>query len=501
MESIHYSAVDYEAVQRLSQAKLQRLGFEWDDVEEIIPVTFPAMRMFLKDLPNPNTRILSYSLGDLARLETAVRGTLQSWQLLRSIAVDTGDESLVLLILRYDDKYLKKAVVHWPTINNKRQLQNMRLTGDHWKGELPRGLLCTMAIGKISDTGACALAYTVNHAVVDRLASRNIYADITALLSGGMTCKKVDWSFFSNIYRCYGTSVPAGEAVVSNLTRLQGIGAFHASIWPRVDGIAAQSSCTANARNTQTLEAVEATNGSTIHYAQTRRLPNLQTCRKEFAVRPAIVTKAAIALYNCRVTGTFTALIAVVLSGRSWPFLDDSIARFLPDPKHIAGPTTSMCTDVIKLDPREAVGQMLERIDQEQRLMTRYQHCPLTVLGHLHDEDRRVWARARKQIFNWLPFDHSQNINLEVGKPVLELVSDKASKVDEEVDEFTWRCEMIDDERLKIQIYAGATMFDMSALESVAEQVFDIVEVLSDVRKWDQEIGKIVSFRQKPVDR
>lgn len=159
------------------------------------------MRMFLKDLPNPNTRILTYSLGDLAKLKSAVGSTLQSLQLLRSIAVDTGEGSLMLLVLRYDDRYLEKTVVHWPAVSNERQRGKWRLKGDHWKGEVPQGRLCTMAIGKITDTGACALVYTVNHAILDELGSRKVYADITALLSGGMLCEKVDWSLFSNIYR------------------------------------------------------------------------------------------------------------------------------------------------------------------------------------------------------------------------------------------------------------------------------------------------------------
>ena len=466
-----------------------------------MPVTFPATRMFLKDLPNVNTRISTYSVGDIATLRSAVRRTLQSWLVLRTIALDTGEDSLMLLVLRYNDRYLKNAVLHLPTVSNARQLEELEMKSDHLKGEVPRGLLCTMAVGKISDTGASALASTLNHAVVDELTSRKVYADLAVSLSGGILCQKVDWSLFSNIYRCYNTSLPAQEAMVSNLTHLQGIRAFRTSIWPQLHRIAASSLCIGKGSSAAILEAVKFNNGSIVHYAQTRRLPKLQSCQKQLAVRPAIVTKAAIAIYNCRMTGTMTALIAVVLSGRSWPFLDDSITRFLPNPKHIAGPTSSMCTDVIRLDPGKAVGETLKGLDEEQRLIIRYQHCPLAILEHLHEEDRLVWVRARKQIFNWLPFDQSQNMISEDGKPVLELVADKASNVDEEIDEFTWRCEMVDNERLKIQVYASATVFDMSTLESVVEQVFDIVAVLSDDKKWEQEVGKVVSFSQKPAER
>ena len=99
----------------------------------------------------------------------------------------------MLLILRCDEKYVARAVIQWPACSNDKQLENMKLTGDHWKGEMPRGLLCTMAVGEICDTGACVLAYTLNHAIADELTSRKVFADITALLSGGKLCQKVDW--------------------------------------------------------------------------------------------------------------------------------------------------------------------------------------------------------------------------------------------------------------------------------------------------------------------
>ena len=78
MKTIEFSAVDQMVLRGVSQPKLSRLGFAWDDVEEVIPVTFPATMIFLKDLPNPVTRILTYSHGDSMRLKSAIRGTLQS---------------------------------------------------------------------------------------------------------------------------------------------------------------------------------------------------------------------------------------------------------------------------------------------------------------------------------------------------------------------------------------------------------------------------------------
>lgn len=477
--------IDREAVRTLSQSKLDHLGFTWDDVQEIIPVTFPATMVFLKDLPNYHRKVFSYPKGDLDKLETAVRGTLQSWQLLRSIAIDTPEGSALLLVLRYNDRYVQKAISRLPEFSSQSQLATIGSHDGHWKGEAPRGLLCTATVAKASDSGACALAWAVHHAVLDEVAANKFVADSIALLNGGTVCEKVEWSLFSNVYRCYSTSLPAEEALHTHLDRLQGIRAFHASLWPGL-------SPSFNKSDSQSLEAVEGQSHS-VHFSKVRRLPNLRSCRSGFHVRPAIVTKAAIAMFNCRATGTHAALIAVVVSGRMWPFLDDSVARFLPDPRLIAGPTISMCTDIIKLDPTETIAQMLKRLDQEQRLISRYQHCPLRILKHFSAEDRAVWALARKQIFNWLPFDQNHDGSRGDSIPVLEILADKGSKVDEETDEFTWRCGMIDDEQLKIEITASRVGFDSEKLECITEQVFDLVQVLADDGNWDANVEKLIS--------
>ncbi|KAL8682257.1 MAG: hypothetical protein Q9186_001716 [Xanthomendoza sp. 1 TL-2023] len=486
------SIIDHEAIRKLSESKLNHLGFMWEDVEEILPVTFPATRAFLKDVPNYHREVFSYSAGDLATLESAVRGTFHSWQLLRSIAIDTGEGPPLLLVLRYNDRYVERAIARLPEVSSRSELATIGSHGGHWKGEVPRGLLCTAAVAKASGSGDCAVALVVNHAIIDDIVSRRLYVDFLALLTGGSLCEKVNWSLFSNVYRDYITSLPAEEALHTHLKRLQGMRAFHASLWPQNKEPSEQLSCSSNKNGSQSLEAVEDVNHS-IQCSKVRRVPRMQSCRSGLHIRPAIVTKAAIAMFNCRTTNTRTALIAVALSGRIWPFLDDAVARFLPDPRLIAGPTISMCTDIIKLDPAETIAQMLKRLDQEQRLISRYPHCPLSILQHFTDEDRCVWALARKQIFNWLPFDQIHVGVRDDSSPILGILTDKGSKVDEETDEFTWRCGMIDEEQLRIEVSASGVGFDSARLEAITEQVFDLVEALADNGNWDTNVEKLLS--------
>lgn len=205
-------------------------------MEEIIPITFPATRIFLQAIPNPNKKIFTTTTYDLASLENAARRVLASWQILRSIAIDTGDKGQppLLLLLASSDAYFSQAVTRLPDVRDNDQIETIELKGDHWKGEVPRGLLCRMAVARATETGTCALVFTINHAVLDELSSRRIDADIVSSLSGGTMCEKVRWSLFANPYRCYMSSLPAQEAIVTHLARLRGIAQRRASIWPQV---------------------------------------------------------------------------------------------------------------------------------------------------------------------------------------------------------------------------------------------------------------------------
>ena len=163
-EATRYPTLDRDAVRSLSQPKLAALGLLWEDVEDVIPVTFPATRIFLRDVPNPHKWIFSSSMYDLSEVREAVRKTLCSWKLFRSIAIDSREGPPLLLLLRCNDRHPEKAISHLPEVNDKRYLSSVPLRGDHWKGEVPRGLLCKFILTRIAETGYSGLVFSINHA-------------------------------------------------------------------------------------------------------------------------------------------------------------------------------------------------------------------------------------------------------------------------------------------------------------------------------------------------
>ncbi|CAO1597556.1 hypothetical protein XANCAGTX0491_001363 [Xanthoria calcicola] len=388
--SVPGSTVDMQSARKLYEPTLDQLGFSWEeDVEDIIPVSFPAMKQFLTDTPNPLKQIFTSPFNDVTKLQDAAQQILQSWQILRSVAVQPGDGETPrsLIILWCNDRYMRNAIAPITEVQNEQELANRPLLTEQLrKGSVPRGFLYRIALVKVASTGTYAWGHTLNHAIMDHTSLTQLYTDMVALLTGSTARERVPWSVFGHIHHCYRTSLPAQEVAATHLRRLKGISAYRASLWPppRNDTPPTTTPC----RNETALKSEN--QNRIISHSQILYIPTLSSLpyNSPGTIRPAILTKAALTLFNATQTHTRTILLAVVLSGRSWPFLSALLTQYLPSAKNIAGPTISMSTDIIHLRPtaaekEETVAQFLRRLDREQALLTRHQHCPIIVLREL----------------------------------------------------------------------------------------------------------------------
>ena len=138
-------------------------------------------------------------------------------------------------------------------------------------------------------------------------------------------------------------------------------------------------------------EPVEGGGYYSAQYLHTRHLPSLPSLRSKFGVRAALIAKAAIAIFNTHMTGSSHVIWLEYLAGREWPFIDEPLARLLPDPWAIAGPTLSTTVDAVRVDRDKKAGQMLRRLGSQQRELNRYQHLPQNFPKSLSLRDRFVW--------------------------------------------------------------------------------------------------------------
>ncbi len=136
-------------------------------------------------------------------------------------------------------------------------------------------------------------------------------------------------------------------------------------------------------------------------YAPLERLSELSTLR---SVSAPVVFKAACALLNSHLSGQPDVLFINTEAGRQWPFMDETVAKHLPNPISIAGSTLTVVLNRSHIGPKEKVGLFLKSLESEQRLLTVYAHALIeSILAQLNPSDAAAFKAAKRQLLNWGP--------------------------------------------------------------------------------------------------
>lgn len=358
----------------------------------------------MKDLPNLHIFIYESRIKDTAKIVAALRTTLDSWPLFRSIAVDSEEGDPLLVILRNNERYLKCATGKPLELQNVDSLTSLRIPGNHRNGEVPRGLLFRASILKVIDSNRCLVAFCWNHIVMDGVALSQWRQSFEACLMGRSVGEIVPYSLFSQVYRSNVQSLVAREATAFHIKRLQGISTLKSSLWPPVKTLKNADVLASGGEGAveRSLEAVETY--TVFKYQRLGRIPMMAKFGAQYGSHPAVIVKAAIVIINCISTETRAAMLLQLLSGRLWPFVSGEMASKLPHPYKIAGPTMASAIDIVRINSGETVGRFLRRLNSDQKLLSRFAHCPPALPSLLDKEDQATLLASRRQIFNWLPF-------------------------------------------------------------------------------------------------
>ena len=267
---------------------------------------------------------------------------------------------------------------------------------------------------------------------------------------------------------------------------------MHHAIWPPSQLFHNVSARAGVPNNERRMEAVEGGGDNVPRIIRCRRYPNLAAIGR----KPSTLTIAAIASLNAFLTGGSRAIFAILLGGREWPFTSDSVARLLPSPMSIAGPTVLSTVVVVDVNDTEQVSQFLARLELELRLLRRYQHVPLDLAAHLGEEDRAVFRDARRQLLNYVPNSTLANESASSDSP-LRFIQDKQYLVDTPRNAFAWKCGLKDAETLSIKAVFHPDMFSKQQVERFTESVLDLVEFLSDAENLGKEVREMRSVLSK----
>ena len=463
-----------------------------EDVMELQPVVLPSLRYMTKDLPNLRITIYELRIKDTARIVAALTTALNSWPLFRSIAVDSEDGDPILVILRNNERYLKRAIGTPIELQNVDSLTSLRIPGNHRKGELPRGLLFRATILKIIDTDVCAVAFCWDHVVMDAVTLTQWLQSFEACLMRRSVGEMVPYSLFSEVYRTNVQSLVAREASAFHIKRLQGISTLKSSLWPPVNSLKNEDVLPNSGEGAieRSLEAVET--HTVFSHLRLRRIPMMPKFGAQHGIRPSVIVKAAIAIVNCIATETRVAMLLQLLSGRSWPFVNDEMASKLPDPYKLAGPTLASAVDIVRIGKGETVGRFLQRLQSDQKLLNRFVHCPPVLPSLLDSEDYATLLASRRQVFNWLPFGSHKYLQTDP-ESVLKLLENRTYHVDERRFELTWRCRLVDEEdQLSVEAIQPVEIFSPSQISGIVDQLFQVIQELCNGDNFDKTVDDII---------
>ena len=475
------------------------------------------MPFFMKTFPNPHKLVYVTSIPEPTQLLHFLRLSLESWPIFRSIAVEPDGSTPLVVILRPTPHYFDRAIsIHGGEVADEKGLMELPAAGNHAASELPRDLMFRITIAKVVESSTAGFVLMANHAIIDAHTIISWCHDVVLLIAKGSMLPRVPYRSFADIYQAYSTSLPAKEAAGFHKKPLEGIGRMSHALWPPVKNgntlarymplqifsthLRPMLQLTRTPSTGKTAkEAIEGGGYCNAQYIHTSHFPDLPSLHSKHGIRIANVFKTAVSLYNIQKTGASHAIFGMLLSGRAWPFLDQSLAAFLPSAWNIAGPTLTSVLEVVKIDCEETVEQLLRRMDTEQRQLNRYQHLPPGFENQLSPKDRAVWLLGHRQFFNWQP---NQTGAQKTGPAdaIMRLILDRDFKVDAKNDAFAWECGLNDEQNVRVRIWYSPYSFSEKEVVATVQDMLDIAKWLCNASNWAEKVPKRRNWGSVVVD-
>ena len=401
---------------------LQGLELSWTDVEDVFPAPDTSFIYLNRQRPQTWNQRATYLAPNTDRdtLANAWKAVLVHHAMLRTVVVPTTstspqDPKHFFVVLRADESFWTRSITTNIDVDNADELRSV--LKDEWADTLV-GPLVRVAFVRIKNSGSSAFVLVGNHAAYDNLSMDLLLSDLETALSHRLTAENVlqapghiPFKEFADRYYHFRYTQDAREAAIFHATRLRGIGDLQDSLWPKArapgwfKGPDAGWTHSDGTRGDPALrtpidppEDHHGLDGLT----RTAGVRTLQALKEEHGIMPHVVLKLAIALFNMRKTGTTTALFANVEAGRRWP----SSPETLPNPLGIAGPMFQVVLNRITVSqPNEPVLAILQRVQDEQKLLSEHSQAPLFLIHSLlPDNDGRVFFDAlARQGYNWAP--------------------------------------------------------------------------------------------------
>ncbi|KAI4182316.1 MAG: hypothetical protein LQ348_004869 [Seirophora lacunosa] len=402
---------------------LAKHGMSWEDVEDVFPIPglagqycFDAMRPLSFSV---RATWLIWPTNNAAVLRAALETTLEKWSMFRSLAMRIDDTAL-FVIPRACGAVSQMSIFELPDVEDPEQMRRLWFPNvDDNNVHVSGGrTLARFGITRVRSTGCTGLMMLAHHVLFDAISLRCFIQDLAANISGDHPVREpwTDYKLFADTFYQNRTSIPAQTSVAFHVNRLRGIGSLREVIWPPQRCIGAFIGDDTGYRIPPALRDPLLLDRSQIDddagytgltgIRKTVDLgDDLVKLRAEHGITTPVLFKLACAILNSRLSGSPDVFFAQSQSGRQWPFVDESIARYLPNPITIAGSTLALIMNRIHVDADASVGTLLTHLEEEQRLLSKHAHASLPAISAQLNNAADVAAliAGRKQVLNWNP--------------------------------------------------------------------------------------------------
>ena len=483
--------------QEVTAKVLQPMGMSWEqDVEDVFPISGIASKHLANTRAYASTVRITFvtRTADVAKLDWAIKTSLTQWALFRSISVWFDQSVCLYVVLRIRSKWSELALINYPDVDCPQDLCSISLPLKEVSVRAP-GPLMRIIIARVRSTGTAGAVVIANHAVLDAVSMGAWVEDLHQLLSGKETQvqARTPYKMFADCYYSHRSSLEGQMAVTFHVQRLQGINSIKDSLWPpqRCPGwfigddsewqpLTLENGFGSNERKQLDDGGWRVGYDGIMLHTQLLHLGNLWSAH---GISVPVLFKSACALLNSHITGKSDVLFSNTQAGRQWPFLQESMARCLPNPVTIAGLTYTRVVNRISVDAEESVGDLLACIEDEQRSLTLYAHAPIPdVLDQLSKPDGEIFMETGRQAFNWRPDWRGEAARLASAE--LKLLREEGHSDCGVI----WHCGMLDSETARLKVQWDGAQVTKGDMQCWAQAFVKVLDWLQMPDSWDRRI-------------
>lgn len=345
----------------------------------------------------------------------------------------------------------------------------------------------------VHETGSAAMVTSVNHCVIDASMSQIIQEDmdraLAALYAGAETTEEllgrlmphVDYKPWADSYFNLRHSVEARAATKWHLRRL-------CSLPQHIQAGALFPPTVRTPRDKYNAMLVKGDDCIPFIFD----VPELHSLRKEHPkITAQAVVKSAVALMNVYRTGHTHALFTNHEASRTFfPFIPKAMIGLAPsqyEATDVSGPAYQNVTNLVEIKEEETVLAFLERMQEEQTLLSKYAAAPLKeIMKGLEDGERLVPKVIGAQVYNWVPGLGTTGTNPHHHHEVLNAVVRPHLGL-------SLNCGLGGPQNQTVIMQVRGDGFDLDGLRKVGEEIKAITKWLVSREHRESAVGKYKS--------